>query len=655
MVYKKNPFGSSAGNEIVKNIFDLMFISEDAQPSAIEKNNLQRQVRYYRGNIINIVNNMRKFVDGYQQVPVAESSSSGIHVCPHCRRRDFIYHWEAVDGGHYSDPNSWNKSVHPKEWKGGFVGEKGRFCFAIRYRCNKVTTCNKCHTTVIDSNHSVSSCSNCGDSGNLSKVGCLKESYGVHFIREYTMEDNCPTSMAQAMGVIERNRQVPAGGRRFVQGTLTGYELVIPSLPSEKTVVKTFQEIKRHTPYVKMTYTDRKTGTKKQTDYPISEMNYALSKQNQRRCRRGKMSGGAYAHDGRPKYLRDGSYDPLSECPSCGATDAPTVEDIPNIYYRPRPMRIMNPQPLGGEAVTPYSYKGLPVNNIYLESTVNREHKILLPLPVVKSLRPIPDEPSITERGISSNACPNDVGMGIQMQDAIDRANEQLQEAQANLNADLQAQFGLGPADEQTAKGFTFLVAEGRSRKAYLDLVKNKWIDESPDCFSYRGQDGSLLSSRRTYARWNKVPRYADPNSDSNEYLGPNPATHIIMDWIRASNNIAVFIDSPTPYHATTGIGEILDEFVGTRTEIIECLTCKGIVEKGDVLSYRVSKGQANADGTAKGFFPQAVLDAEIQYQNSFPLQNNKGDPVPIAWGVTTGGQDGKEMLRNPARRIRID
>ena len=86
MPYKKNPFGSSAGNEIVDNIFDLMFISDDSQPNEIEQNKLQRQVRYYRENIINIVNNMRKFVDGYQQVPVAESSSSGVHICPHCHK-----------------------------------------------------------------------------------------------------------------------------------------------------------------------------------------------------------------------------------------------------------------------------------------------------------------------------------------------------------------------------------------------------------------------------------------------------------------------------------------------------------------------------------------------------------------------------------------
>ena len=654
MPYKKNPFGSSAGNEIVDNIFDLMFISDDSQPNEIEQNKLQRQVRYYRENIINIVNNMRKFVDGYQQVPVAESSSSGVHICPHCRRRDFIYHWEAVDGGHYSDPNSWNKSVHPKQWKGGGVGEKGRFNFSLRYRCNHVTTCNKCHTTV--QGHDVNQCPNCGDSGNLAKVGCLNESYGVHFIREYTMKDNCPTSYAEAMGVIERNRQVRVGGRKVVQGTLSEYELVLPSLPSKGRVIRTFQEMERHTPYVKMTYVDKQSGQTKTSNYPVSEMNYALSKQNLRRCKRGRLRNGAFEHDGNPRYLREkGSGDPLSNCPVCGASEPPTVEDNPNIFYTPKAMRIMNPQPLSGESITPYTYKGLPVSNIYLESTVNSEYRILLPLPMLKTLRKIPDEPSVSERGIGVTACPNDVGMGIEIENAINNADERLQEAQANLSQQFQQQFGLGPADEQTNKGFTFLVAEGRSRKAYLDQIQGKWIDQSPDCVSYRGQDGSLLSSKRTYARWNKIPRYADPNSDSNEYLGPNPDTHIIMDWIRSSQNIAVFIDSPTPYHATTGVAEMIDEFVGTKTEIMECLTCKGIVAKGDVLSYRVSKGQANADGTAKGNFPQAVLNAEISYENSFPKENNKGDPVPIAWGVTTGGQYGKEMLRNPARRIRID
>ena len=88
------------------------------------------------------------------------------------------------------------------------------------------------------------------------------------------------------MGAIERNRQVRIG-RTVVQGQLTNYELMIPSLPQKGKVIRTFQEMEWHTPYVNMTYTDRKTGKTKTSSYPVSEMNYALSKQNLKRCKRG--------------------------------------------------------------------------------------------------------------------------------------------------------------------------------------------------------------------------------------------------------------------------------------------------------------------------------------------------------------------------------
>jgi len=79
MGYKKNPFNSPQGQELMKDIFNLMFISPERKPSQIESENKQRQISHYKGNIINIVNKMRKFVVGYQQVTLSESQSSGIH------------------------------------------------------------------------------------------------------------------------------------------------------------------------------------------------------------------------------------------------------------------------------------------------------------------------------------------------------------------------------------------------------------------------------------------------------------------------------------------------------------------------------------------------------------------------------------------------
>ena len=684
MGYTKNPFNSDKGKKIVENIFDLMFIPEEHNPNKIEKENKDRQVLFYRGNIINIVNKMRKFVTGYQQIPLSESGSSGINVCPHCMRRDFIWHWEVVDGGHYNNPDHWNNTVAPGVWKGNLLGEKNRYCFVLRYRCNNVTTCQKCHTTVRDDTHSISSCRNCGNSEKdptnsnaLVRAGCGKESYTPHFIREHTMKNNIPQSFEEAMGAIERNRQIHVG-RMVKQGKLSGYELKYNRRPSNGEIVRTFQQVKRYTPYVIFTYSAQARAVLRDTagvaildtkgnpkytsiqtetrEYPLSELNYAFSKQLIKRCKLGIMKHGAYNHAKKPFLLKDGDGDPLLACPKCGAEDTPTVEEIPGLYYTPRVMKLMNPQPLSSESMSALTYRGNPVYNLYMESSVNTEYKLLLPLPQVNTLRPIPEQPEIQQTSMDFSPCPNDVGMGVMVKDILDNANEKLQNAQKALSSAMKEQFGLGPADAQTSKGFTFLVTEGRSCKAKLDLLNRKWIDDSPDCKSYRSRDGALLTSPRSYARWNYVPTYADPTSIHNDYLGPNPETHIVMDWLKISQNVSVFVASPIPYHTTQQVGEIINEDIGKKTVIMECLTCKGAVAANGILNYRISTGQVAPNGDVLRNFPQAVIDAELAFENEYPLENNRGKPLPVAWGVIASAQhNGKEMLENPARRIRID
>jgi len=368
------------------------------------------------------------------------------------------------------------------------------------------------------------------------------------------------------------------------------------------------------------------------------------------------MQNGVYYHAQNPFLLKDSDGDPLPACPYCGAEDSPTVEEIPGLYYTPRVMKLMNPQPLGSESMSGLTYRGKSVYNLYIESSVNDEYKLLLPLPQTNTLRPIPEQPEIQETSIGFTPCPNDVGMGVMVENILDNANEKLQKAQEELSGAMKEQFGLGPADAQTSKGFTFLVAEGRSRKAKLDLFNRKWIDDSPDCKSYRAKDGALLTNPRSYARWNHVPTYADPTSTHNKYLGPNPETHIVMDWLRISQNVSVFVESPIPYHTTNQVGEIINEDIGKKTVIMECLTCKGAVAAKGIMNYRISTGQLAPDGSVLGNFPQAVIDAELAYENKYPLQNNRGKPVPVAWGIiASGDHNGKEMLENPARRIRID
>ena len=76
MAYSDNPFNSPQGQALMKNILNLMFIEPEGKPSQIEQRDKGRQINHYRGNIVNIVNKMRKFVKGYQQVIISETASS---------------------------------------------------------------------------------------------------------------------------------------------------------------------------------------------------------------------------------------------------------------------------------------------------------------------------------------------------------------------------------------------------------------------------------------------------------------------------------------------------------------------------------------------------------------------------------------------------
>ena len=80
-------------------------------------------------------------------------------------------------------------------------------------------------------------------------------------------------------------------------------------------------------------------------------------------------------------------------------------------------------------------------------------------------------------------------------------------------------------------------------------------------------------------------------------------------------------------------------------------------MEAGGIIPYRMKLGQCDVDGKVldKKGFSQAVLDAEIGYEKSFPMQDVYGNPVPTAWGLIADSEhNGKKMLENPDRNIRI-
>ena len=111
MGWKKNKFSSELGQEYIGKIFDLIFAEPMFETNALETEDLDRQVNHFKNNMLSIVNLMKKFVVGYGEVPMSEAVSTGIQVCPHCLRRDFIWNWEIVDPSSYWSPSGHGSSV----------------------------------------------------------------------------------------------------------------------------------------------------------------------------------------------------------------------------------------------------------------------------------------------------------------------------------------------------------------------------------------------------------------------------------------------------------------------------------------------------------------------------------------------------------------
>ena len=169
------------------------------------------------------------------------------------------------------------------------------------------------------------------------------------------------------------------------------------------------------------------------------------------------------------------------------------------------------------------------------------------------------------------------------------------------------------------------------------------------------------MKTKREYPRWTKIPSFSPkalPNTDFLEYEGPNLDTHLVQDSVLPKTNqaLSVPLESSVNFHSLVKIAERIDEEQGLIHEIFECRTCKGIVDAGGIIPYRMKLSQCDANGKVIGEkFSQTVLDAEIAYENSFPTQDVYGTPVPTAWGLILDSEhNGHKMLENPDLNIRI-
>ena len=182
MGYDNNTYISSKGREYTNHIFDLLFKNDG---ETMDISSVESVVSHFRGtdgvNLHNTTQIMKKFIKGYESAQYQQGYNSGIHVCPYCDRRDYMWTWEYVDFGLRNENGEWTSSIKPQyqEWELGANMMDTGYRFDCRVRCNTVTTCNDCHITVTGE---YSRCRDCSSS-NVVKVGCGKESYTLHFVK----------------------------------------------------------------------------------------------------------------------------------------------------------------------------------------------------------------------------------------------------------------------------------------------------------------------------------------------------------------------------------------------------------------------------------------------------------------------------------------
>ena len=101
MSYSKNPFNSEAGKNILKENFRLVFAQDRKNPKDIEAKDLREITGHFVDNTEQIINNIMKFSKGHRPIVPADAFETGIYVCPHCLRRDFMQLWEYESLGYY--------------------------------------------------------------------------------------------------------------------------------------------------------------------------------------------------------------------------------------------------------------------------------------------------------------------------------------------------------------------------------------------------------------------------------------------------------------------------------------------------------------------------------------------------------------------------
>ena len=179
MSYSKNPFNSEAGKSILKENFRLVFAQNRKNPKDIEAEDLRAITGHFVKNTEQIINNIMKFSKGHRPIPPADAFETGIYVCPHCLRRDFMNLWEFEYLGYYEPGSMGNKPLKFDKYKKGSGFRRDTYPTIARVKCNTVFSCTSCNATY-GRTPTHGRCDRCNGE-DFRNVGCGQVSYAEHF------------------------------------------------------------------------------------------------------------------------------------------------------------------------------------------------------------------------------------------------------------------------------------------------------------------------------------------------------------------------------------------------------------------------------------------------------------------------------------------
>ena len=234
MSYSTNPFNSEQGKKILKENFRLVFAQDKKNPRDIEAVDLGEITGHFVDNTEQIINNIMKFSKGHKPIAPADAFETGIYVCPHCLRRDFMNLWEFEYCGFYQPGSMGNKPLKFEKYNKGKGYRKDTYPTIARVKCNTIWSCTACNTSH-GSMPSNSRCERCSGE-DLKKVGCGMTSYAEHYPPSLTVDQQFSNPQQEKSRTVNQNQhsvQANIGPKsqliRPVVGMATAFEYSIKS------------------------------------------------------------------------------------------------------------------------------------------------------------------------------------------------------------------------------------------------------------------------------------------------------------------------------------------------------------------------------------------------------------------------------------------